>query len=281
MTIVFALAAAVLYGSADFLGGAVSRRTHVLSVLVVSAPAGVAVLLAAALVAGGPVGTAGLPWAAAAGVAGGAGLILFYAGLAAGPMRVVAPVSALVSTILPVGVAIAGGERPGPLVYLGGGLCLVATVLVSSEGIGRGQPGSRPAARGLLLGVGGGLGFGLFFLFLRYAGASGVLWPSAVSRITGAMVVTGAMAWLGGLAWRSVSPWLLGAAVASGLLDAGANVCYVAATRAGLFGIAVVLTSLYPGVTVLLARVVLGERMRLVQLGGLLLAVAGIALVSV
>ena len=281
MIIVFALAAAVLYGSADFLGGAVSRRTHVLSVLVVSAPAGVAVLLAAALLAGGPVGTAGLPWAAAAGVAGGAGLILFYAGLAAGPMRVVAPVSALVSTILPVGVAIAGGERPGPLVYLGGGLCLVATVLVSSEGIGRGQPGSRPAARGLLLGVGGGLGFGLFFLFLRYAGASGVLWPSAVSRITGAMVVMGAMAWLGGVAWRSVSPWLLGAAAVSGLLDAGANVCYVAATRAGLFGIAVVLTSLYPGVTVLLARVVLGERMRLVQLGGLLLAVAGIALVSV
>ena len=281
MTIVFALAAAVLYGSADFLGGAVSRRTHVLSVLVVSAPAGVVVLLAAALAAGGPVGTAGLPWAAAAGVAGGAGLILFYAGLAAGPMRVVAPVSALVSTLLPVGVAIAGGERPGPLVYLGGGLGLVATVLVSSEGIGRGQPGSPPAARGLLLGVGGGLGFGLFFLFLRYAGASGVLWPSAVSRITGAMVVTGAMAWLGGLAWRSLSPWLLGAAVASGLLDAGANVCYVAATRAGLFGIAVVLTSLYPGVTVLLARIVLGERMRLPQLAGLLVAVAGIALVSV
>ena len=281
MTIVFALAAAVLYGSADFLGGAVSRRTHVLSVLVVSAPAGVVVLLAAALAAGGPVGTAGLPWAAAAGVAGGAGLILFYAGLAAGPMRVVAPVSALVSTLLPVGVAIAGGEHPGPLVYLGGGLCLGATVLVSSEGIGRGRPGSPPAARGLLLGIGGGLGFGLFFLFLRYAGASGVLWPSAVSRITGAMVVTGAMAWLGGLAWRSVSPWLLGAAVASGLLDAGANVCYVAATRAGLFGIAVVLTSLYPGITVLLARVVLGERMRLPQLAGLLVAVAGIALVSV
>ena len=280
MTIAFALAAAVLYGSADFLGGAVSRRTHVLSVLVVSAPAGVVVLLAAALAAGGPVGTAGLPWAAAAGVAGGGGLILFYAGLAAGPMRVVAPVSALVSTVLPVGVAIAGGEHPGPLVYLGGGLCLVATVLVSSEGIGRGQPRSPRAARGLLLGVGGGLGFGLFFLFLRYAGASGVLWPSAVSRITGAMVVTAAMAWLGGLAWRSVSPWLLGAAVASGLLDAGANVCYVAATRAGLFGIAVVLTSLYPGVTVLLARVVLGERMRLPQLAGLLLAVAGIALVS-
>jgi drug/metabolite transporter (DMT)-like permease len=280
VTIVFALAAAVLYGSADFLGGALSRRTHVLSVLVVSAPAGAVILLAMALAAGGPVGSAGLPWAAAAGAAGGAGLILFYAGLAAGPMQVVAPVSALMSTVLPVGVAIATGERPGPLVYLGGAVCLVATVLVSSEGIGR-RPGSRPAARGLLFGVAGGLGFGLFFLFLRYAGASGVLWPSAVSRITGALVVTGAVAWLGGVGWRAASPWLLAAAVASGVLDAAANICYVAATRAGLFGIAVVLTSLYPGVTVLLARLVLGERLRLPQLAGLLLAVAGIALVSV
>ena len=280
MTIVFALTAAVLYGSADFLGGAVSRRTHVLSVLVVSAPAGAMVLLAVAMAAGGPVGTAGLPWAAA-GAAGGAGLILFYAGLAAGPMQVVAPVSALVSTVLPVGVAIAAGERPGPLVYLGGAVCLVATVLVSSEGIGRGRPASRPGGRGLLLGIAGGLAFGLFFLFLRYAGASGVLWPSAVARITGALVVTGAVAWLGGQAWRSVSPWLLAAAIVSGVLDAAANVCYVAATRDGLFGIAVVLTSLYPGITVLLARVVLRERMRLPQVAGLLLAVAGIALVSI
>ena len=282
MTIVFALTAAVLYGSADFLGGAVSRRTHVLSVLIVSAPAGAVVLLTAALAAGGPVGTAGLGWAAAAGAAGGTGLIMFYAGLAAGPMRVVAPVSALVSTVLPVGVAIAGGERPGTLAYVGGGVCLLATVLVSSESIGRGRrPDSRPVGRGLLLGVGGGVGFGLFFLFLQHAGHSGVLWPSAVARITGALVVTGAVAWLGGVAWRTVSPWLLAAAVASGLLDAGANVCYVVATRDGLFGIAVVLTSLYPGVTVLLARLVLGERMRLPQLAGLLLAVAGIALVSV
>ena len=281
MTIVFALTAAVLYGSADFLGGAVSRRTHVLSVLVVSAPAGAVVLLAVAMAAGGPVGTAGLPWAAAAGVAGGGGLILFYAGLAAGPMQVVAPVSALVSTALPVGVAIAAGERPGPLVYLGGAVCLVATVLVSSEGIGRGRPASRPGGRGLLLGTAGGLAFGLFFLFLRYAGASGVLWPSAMARVTGALVVTGAVAWLGGQAWRSGSPWLLAAAVISGVLDAAANVCYVAATRDGLFGIAVVLTSLYPGITVVLARVVLRERMRLPQLAGLLLAVAGIALVSI
>ena len=110
-----------------------------------------------------------------------------------------------------------------------------------------------------------------------------MLWPSARGPgITGAP--SRDRAWPGGraagLARRSAR-WLLAAAIASGLLDAAANVCYVLATRDGLFGIAVVLTSLYPGVTVLLARLVLGERMRPPQLAGLLLAVAGIALVSV
>ena len=225
---------------------------------------------------------AGLPWAAAAGVAGGIGLIIFYRGLAVGPMRLVAPVAALVSTVLPVGVAIAGGERPGPLVYAGGGICLLATVLVSVEGDEAGRPAGQPrTARGLLYGIGAGLAFGFFYLCLRYAGAAGVLWPSAVSRLTGAAILLAAAVWAGAPpAWRGASRMVLAAAVASGLLDATANTCYILATRAGLFGIAVVLTSLYPGVTVLLARFVLGERIRPVQLAGLVLAIAGIAAVS-
>jgi drug/metabolite transporter (DMT)-like permease len=283
MVIVFALAAAVLYGSADFLGGAVSRRTRALSVLTVSAPAGAILLLAAALAAGGPLPAAGLPWAAAGGTVGGVGLIIFYAGLAAGPMRVVAPVSALVSTLLPVGVAVATGERPGLPVYLGGVICLVATVLVSTEtGSGKGVPAHRATLRGLAYGTSAGVAFGMFFLFLKYAGTSGVLWPSAISRTSGAVVMLGVAAWAAAPpAWRGSSPHLLAGAIASGLLDAAANVCYVLATREGLFGIAVVLTSLYPGITVLLARLVLGERMRPLQVAGLLLAIAGIAAVSV
>ncbi len=280
MVIVFALAAAVLYGSADFLGGAASRRLRASSVLTVSAPAGAAVLLAAALLAGGRPELAGVPWAAAAGACGGVGLIIFYAGLAAGPMRVVAPVSALVSTVLPVGVAIASGERPGLAVYLGGLICVLATVLVSVE---KSQPDTRhpPVTRGLAYGVAAGIMFGLFFVFLRVAATSGVLWPSALSRATGAVIVLGVAVWVGAPpAWRGASPRMLAAVIGSGLLDAIANVCYVLATRAGLFGIAVVLTSLYPGVTVLLARLVLGERIRPVQLAGLLLAIAGIAVVS-
>jgi drug/metabolite transporter (DMT)-like permease len=281
--IVFALAAAVLYGSADFLGGAASRRLRASSVLTVSGPVGAAVLVVAALLAGGSPAVAGIPWAVAAGACGGVGLIVFYAGLAAGPMRVVAPVSALVSTVLPVGVVIAAGERPGPAVYAGGLICVLATVLVSMEGS---QPVDAPSAhppvtRGLAYGTVAGIMFGLFFLFLREAATSGVLWPSALSRAAGAAVLLGVAVWAGAPpAWRGASPRVLAAVIGSGLLDAIANVCYVLATRAGLFGIAVVLTSLYPGVTVLLARVVLGERIRPLQLAGLLLAIAGIAVVS-
>ena len=122
------------------------------------------------------------------------------------------------------------------------------------------------------------MAFGLFFLFLRDAGTSGVIWPVALSRAAGAVI---ALACCVLTRTRLLGRGdVLGIALASGTVDALANVCYVLATRAGLFGLAVVLTSLYPGVTVLLARIVLGERMRWVQRAGLLLAAAGIILVT-
>ena len=294
MVIAFALAAAALFGSADFLGGVASRRARAASVLVISAPAGVLVIFGAAMLSGAPFQTAGLGWALAAGAAGGAGLIIFYGALAAGPMSVVAPVSALVSTVVPVGAALAMGERASAAVYAGAALCLVAIVLVSLEGMpgGSGGPGApvRPAAtaprhhvaaRGLGYGAASGLAFGIFFLFIRNAGTSGVLWPVCMARVAGSLIILGAAAWLG---TRPAGPgagrWVLPAAVAAGVLDASANVCYVLAARAGLFGMAVVITSLYPGITVLLARVVLGERMRAVQRIGLALAAAGVAMVT-
>jgi drug/metabolite transporter (DMT)-like permease len=280
---IFALAAAVLYGSADFLGGTASRRAHTLAVLAVSAPFGVLVMVVAALAAGGPLQLgSGLAWAAAGGMMGGGGLIVFYQGLARGPMSVVAPVSALVSTLLPVGVAAAWGERQAPGVYAGALVCLAAIVLISLEGRRPGQPrGWRGTAPALGYGVAAGISFGLFFLFLRNAGQSGVFWPVTAARVGGGAVVLAAVAWTGiRPRWQGTPPRILAAAVLSGVTDAVANVCYVLATRAGLFGMAVILTSLYPGITVLLARFVLGERMRLVQRLGLVLAAAGVALVT-
>ena len=301
MVTVFALGAALLYGSADFLGGMATRHAHVLSVLLVSSTAGMVVTAGAALLAGGAPQAAGVAWGIAAGAAGGVGFMFFYAGLAAGPMSVVAPLSALVSTVVPVAAALAEGERLGLRVYAGALLCVAAIAAISSGG-GQAvpEPSAAPArsrgtavgpgtlvrrygaARGIGYGIAAGLAFGTFFLFIHNGGESGPLWTVAVARLAGTLIVLAAAAATrtGPVPWRPDGR-LFGTALGAGLLDASANVSYVLATRAGLFALAVVLTSLYPGVTVLLARVVLGERMNWVRRAGLALAAAGILLVTV
>jgi drug/metabolite transporter (DMT)-like permease len=306
---ILALAAAVLYGTADFLGGVASRRASVFAVLALTVPAGAVVMVLVALlgqvpVLGGLLGHGGLGapasagdwsavgWAAASGVCGAVGLIAFYTGFASAPISVVAPVAALVSAVLPVGVAIAGVERPAATVIAGGLICLVAIALVSAQSADHARPerSEGPAGRtrlltsGRLLAIGcgaaAGVGFGLFFIFLKNAGQSGVLWPVAISRSAGTVVAFGIA-----LATRTRLRFGRGGitviALVSGGIDAAANVCYILATRAGLFGLAVVITSLYPGMTVLLARVLLGERMRWLQRAGLLLAAVGVILVAV
>ena len=312
MVTILALAAAVLYGTADFLGGVASRRASVSAVLAMTVPAGAVVVVVVALLGEAPwpgglsgsgLGTpaslgdwGAVGWAAASGVCGTAGLIAFYAGFAAAPISVVAPVAALVSTVLPVGVALAGGERLTAGMAAGGLICLLAIVLVSMPPARRGprpdagrrggdrtavgRPGAASRLRGLGFGVAAGAGFGLFFLFLKNAGQSGVLWPVAVSRTAGTLAAFGIALATRTRPWRGVSGRTGIIALVSGAVDAAANVCYVLATRAGLFGLAVVITSLYPGMTVLLARWVLGERMRWLQRAGLLLAAAGVVLLT-
>ena len=306
---ILALAAAVLYGTADFLGGVASRRASVSAVLATTVPAGAVVVVVVALLSetpwlggllghglGSPTSVGGwgaVAWAAASGVCGAAGLVAFYAGFAAAPISVVAPVAALVSTVLPVGVAIAGGEHLTASMVAGGLICLVAIVLVSTPADVRVRPdagaigrprglGYRAAGRlrGLGYGAAAGAGFGLFFLCLKNAGQSGVLWPVAVSRTAGTLVAVGIAVATRTRPWRRAGGRTGVIALVSGAVDAAANVCYVLATRAGLFGLAVVITSLYPGMTVLLARWVLGERMRWVQRAGLLLAAAGVVLLT-
>jgi drug/metabolite transporter (DMT)-like permease len=280
MVILLGLAAAMLYGSGDFLGGMATRRAHVLTVLTLVETAGVIVALAVAAASGGSASLAGLAWGVSAGMVGGLGLIVFYAGLAAGPMSVVAPVSGLVSTVLPVAVALAGGERPGVGVYAGALLCLVAIVLASSAGDT--GPARQPGrlGRAIAYGTASGVSFGLFFLLIRNAGQSGAVWPVAAGRVGELAIVLAAAAVLRPGLLREAGRSVPLAAVGAGVIDVLANICYVAATRTGMFGLAVVLASLYPGVTVLLARVVLGERLRWVQRVGLGLAAIGVLLVA-
>jgi len=300
MVTILALAAAVLYGTADFLGGVASRRATVFAVLATTVPAGAAVVVVVALLGqapglgsllghglGSPTlvgGWGAVGWAALSGICGATGLVAFYAGFAAAPISVVAPVAALVSTVLPVGIAIAGGEHTTSRMLAGGLICLVAIVLVSMPPTARrDREGTAAGATGRLRALGygavAGAGFGLFFLCLKNAGQSGVLWPVAISRTAGTLVAVGIALATGTRPWREGGGTGV-IALVSGAVDAAANVCYVLATRAGLFGLAVVITSLYPGMTVLLARWVLGERMRWLQRGGLLLAAVGVVLVA-
>jgi len=182
----------------------------------------------------------------------------------------------------------------------GGLICLAAIVLVSMPLPQPGQPdpsqpragrpdGSRPGdhehgtaswLRGLGYCVAAGAGFGLFFLCLKNAGQSGVLWPVAVSRTAGTLIAVGIAVVTRTRPWRHAGGRTGVIALASGAVDAAANVCYVLATRAGLFGLAVVITALYPGMTILLARWLLGERMRWLQRAGLLLAAIGVVLLT-
>jgi len=288
--IILALAAAVLYGSADFLGGVAARRASPFAVAAVAAPAGAVVLL---LVVGGcaVLTRAGLGgadllafggwraagWAMAGGVVGASGLIVFFKGFASAPMCVVAPVAGLVSTVVPVAVGVAEGERPTAAVLAGAVLCLAAIVLVSAGAGGIG--GHVALLRGIGYGIAAGAAFGVFYLCLKDAGHVAVLWPAVIQRLTGTVVTLGAVA-LTRTGRGGLDRQLLMLAAGSGAVDAAANVSYVLATRTGLFGLAVVITSLYPGATMLLARLVLRERMRALQRFGLLLAVAGIVLVT-
>lgn len=276
MIIALALASAIVFGAGDFCGGAASRRGGSTRVLVVSLPVGLTLLTVVAVLGGGshPVP---LAWGAVSGVAGGAGLLVFYRALAQGPMSVVAPVSGLMAALVPAVVGVARGDRLSAAAFAGIALCLVAICLVSME---------KPSTAGVrgrsgpVLAILAGTGFGSFFVLIRI-GDDGTLWPLVLSKSVGVLMVVVAAV----LARRSPMPLLhdrvtLGIAALAGTLDVFGNLLYVLAARVGMLSVAGVLSSLYPASTVLLARLVYGERLRPIQRFGLVIAVAGVGLVT-
>ncbi|WP_242908538.1 DMT family transporter [Actinomadura terrae] len=294
MVTILALSAALAYGVADFLGGAAARRSTALKALAWCVPMGLAVVLVAALLTGDGTGWGPLTWGFGAGLAGGTGLITFYRALARGPMSVVAPVSALAAAVLPVAVGTMQGERLDATVLLGVLLCLVAIALVSMEA--GGTDDTAPAASGwrrlldsgpLMAGVSGAC-FGIFFILLKEAGDGGGLWPLVAARVGNVVIVFAALLYLKLFAAaadpgapRTTRRTLIALALLSGALDAGANALYFIAVQDGMLSLAAVLTSLYPAITVLLARIAYSERLRTVQRLGMAIAVAGVALVTV
>ena len=277
MAVVLALASAVVYGASDFLGGLASRRTSVFGVVAVSQLVGLAALLALLPWFGGPVDGADLGWGAASGLAGAAGLVIFFRTLARGVMSVVAPVTAVTAAAVPVLVGLLQGESVGGWAAAGIGLALVAVVLVSAEAGLAALRAARPSASAPALLA--GTMFGLFFVLLDRTSADAGLTPLVTARVASVSLVV-LIALVGAQSLRVTRPALPLVAV-SGVGDMTANALFLLATQAdGQLAITGVLASLYPVSTVVLAQVVLRERLVGAQVAGLLSAVAAVVLIT-
>jgi len=271
-----ALFAAASWGTADFLGGLAARRTPALRVLLVGLPAGLLLLLPFLLAEGeGPTRT-WLAWGAASGLAGGLGIALLYGALGIGPMNVVAPLSAVMSAVVPVASGLIEGERPGILAYVGMAVAGGAVVLISREPPEPAEPTPVANRSGVLMALAAGALIGLGLVCLDRVAEEGSLWPLVANRVSAwtAVAVVALATSVAGAPIRAVLPLALGA----GVLDTLANAAYFRALDDGLLSVVGVIVALYPGGTVLLARVVLKERLHPPQVVGLLLAAVGVVL---
>jgi drug/metabolite transporter (DMT)-like permease len=279
MLLVLALASAALYGAADFLGGLASRRTNAIAVVVIAQFSGLAalVLMLPLLPPAAPAQDDWL-WGAAAGITGGIGVALLYRALAIGSMAIVAPITAVCAVIVPVAVSIAFSEWPGTGAMAGIALAILAIVLVSqspsaADSGNPGPSGSRGAGTALLSGV----AIGLFFLSLARVSADAGLWPLVAAR-TVSSVLFAILALVARRPLRMARPVAV-VAISGGVIDMLANVLYLLATRHGPLSLVVTLASLYPASTVLLARVVLRERLSRVQAAGVVCALVAVVLI--
>jgi drug/metabolite transporter (DMT)-like permease len=275
IAVVLGLSSSLAWGIADFIGGLASRRMPVLTVLAVSQVVGLVLLIAVVGArAEGPPETHHLVVAGLSSFAGVGALAAFYRGLAIGTMAVVAPISAT-AAVVPVVAGVATGERPNALQVAGIVLAVSGVMLASRERAEEGSGGGVAAGAGLALLA--ALGFGFFFVLIDSASEGDVFWALLVNRITGVTMLLGLVAVLRPAGFERSD---VRALVAVGAFDVTANVSFAVASTEGLVSVVGVCSSLYPVVTVLLARFILSERVRAVQLAGVALALSGVVAIG-
>lgn len=312
LTAVLGLVGAFVYGSADFLGGIAARRISALKVTAIGALSGLVLLLVALPFLGGEWSAAAVGWGALSGVTGAVAISLLYACLAIGPMSILSPLTALMSAIVPMTWGLLGGEQFAPIGYVALGLALVAVVLV---GFVPEKGAVRPSLRGILMAVGSGTMIGAFLIIIDQTPDSSGLVPLVLNRgVNGAimLVVIALVALRARRASRVAradqtgadqaradqtrdalgagSPhptlgagWLPGLpfALACGALDTVANIVMLIGLRLGDLAAFSVLIALYPAGTIVLAAIVLRERIAPVQWAGLALAIAAAGMLAV
>lgn len=279
LPILYGLASATAWGTADFAGGLASRRSgSALTVVFHAEWIGLSAVLVVAVLSGEALmGLNGWLISMVGGVVSTIGLILLYKAMAEGQMSIAAPVSAVLAASLPVIFGSLSEGFPGWATVLGFVLALVAIWIISSGGSGSLRP-SISGWKELQMPFLAGLGFGLYFILLHRAGQEANLWPLVGSRL-GGMLLLLAYALVKRPSLRLARPvWPI--VSVNGLLDVTANGFYILAGQTGRLDVAAVLGSLYPGMTVLLAALVLKERVNRLQMAGILIALASIGLIA-
>lgn len=281
LAFLLALGSAVLYGAGDFTGGLSTRRASTIPVVLFSQASGLVLLalLLPFLPASSPTG-GDLLWGVAAGLTGGIGVALLYRALAIGTMSVVAPITAVCAVAIPVVAAVLMGERPAPIAVGGIVLGIVSIVLVSrqsAEPVSGENPPATPNRAGLGTALASGVLIGFFFLAFAQSGPAAGMWPLLAARSI-SVCLFGVIA----IATKSSvqmprQVFLL--VILAGVLDMLANALYLIAARNGPLSIVVTLASLYPASTVLLARIVLRERLNRWQISGIGCALAAVVLI--
>ncbi len=277
LAIALALGSSLCWGVADFVGGVQSRKLPLVGVLLVSQAIGLVGLLVLVAVRGtAPPELSRLLPAIGAGLGGIAALALFYRALAIGTMSIVAPISAT-GVVVPVVVGIAIGDRPAAIQVVGIVAATIGVVLASREH-SEGDVTPADSSRSVILALCAAVGFGTFFVGLRASARADVAWALVAARATGVLALA-AVAWISHVHLSRVRQ-ALGPLAVMGILDLGANGLYAIASRHGPLSVVAVAASLYPLATVLLARVVLGERVRRVQEVGIAAALTGVVLIA-
>lgn len=273
MSVLLALMSSVMWGSADFYGGLMTKRLNVYAVVGGSQAFGLLIVSLVVVGTGGPSGsTDWVVWSILAGVTGSLGLLCFYAALATGTMGVVSPIAAL-GAVVPVLTGFARGEQPSAIAMLGIFVGLLGVVAASGPELST-NVGGRP----IVLAAASGAFFGACLTFVALGAESSsimTLWGMRATSVSGFVIVALLTRSLG-----SLRPADAPSLFAIGMADAGANFLFALATQRGLVSITSVVGSLYPVATVILAYVVLHERLQRIQVVGVIAALVGVGLVS-
>ncbi|CPR13270.1 integral membrane protein [Mycobacterium bohemicum DSM 44277] len=260
------------------MGGVAARRVSALRVMLVAYPLETVLLGALALAVGGPIQSGAIVWGALYGVGMAFGMWSFFAALGAGPISVVSPLAAVLNAAVPVAVGVAMGERPGPAAAVGVVLALVSVMLVSREASAGGETPYRFTPRVAWLTVVAGSAMGLNLVFLHQAPHECKLWPLVFARLSATLVVLLMSGASGNLRPPRGKPLKLALGVA--LLDICANVTMLVALHTWLLSLASILISLYPAATVVLAMLVLRERVSRWQGVGMVMAMGSVAMIA-